>query len=68
MTFALNASIGRVFRLGERRNIDLRFDATNALNHFAFQRWNTSFGTTQFGLPTGVNGPRTMTATLRFRF
>ncbi|HEY1341485.1 MAG TPA: hypothetical protein VGF59_28440, partial [Bryobacteraceae bacterium] len=68
MTFSLNGSISRVFRLGERRSVDLRFDATNALNHFAFQRYNTTFGTTQFGLPTGINGPRTMNATLRFRF
>ena len=29
--------------------LDLRFDATNALNHVTFPRWNTTVGATQFG-------------------
>ena len=34
--FSLNGSMGRTFRLNERKSIDLRFDATNALNHVTF--------------------------------
>ena len=66
--FSLNASMGRVFRLGERRSADLRFDSTNALNHVSFTSWNTTVGGLQFGLPTGASGMRTIQATLRFRF
>ncbi|MGO9966770.1 MAG: carboxypeptidase regulatory-like domain-containing protein [Bryobacteraceae bacterium] len=66
--FAVNASAGRVFRIGERRSIDLRFDATNVLNHVAWAAYNTTYGNAQFGLPTAANAMRAMTATLRFRF
>ena len=34
--FTLNASLARTFRLNDRLNLDLRFDATNALNHVTF--------------------------------
>jgi hypothetical protein len=68
MQFSLNSSFGRVFRLGERRSVDLRFDSTNVLNHVSFTSWNTTVGSQQFGLPTSANAMRTMQATLRFRF
>src|SRR5581483_11675395 len=42
--FSLNASAGRVFRIGERRSIDLRFDSTNLLNHVSFTSWNVTLG------------------------
>ena len=35
--FTLNASLGRTFA----ENLDLRFDATNALNHVTYPSWNT---------------------------
>ena len=54
--FGLNASAGRVFRLGERRSFDLRFDATNLLNHVVYTNWNTTLGSSQFGLPTSAGG------------
>ena len=66
--FNLNASAGRVFRLGERRNLDIRFDSTNVLNHVAFTSWNTILGNAQFGLPTAAGAMRSMQLTLRFRF
>ncbi|MGP8243088.1 MAG: carboxypeptidase regulatory-like domain-containing protein [Bryobacteraceae bacterium] len=66
--FAVNASAGRIFRLGERRSIDLRFDATNVLNHVTWAGYNTTYGNAQFGLPTAATAMRAMTATLRFRF
>ena len=66
--FGLNASLGRVIRLGERKNIDVRFDATNALNHVTFRSFNTTVGSNNLGLYTTANPMRSLSATLRFRF
>jgi hypothetical protein len=66
--FNLSASLGRVFRIGERHNIDLRFDANNALNHVTFRGFNTTIGSNQLGLLSGPSAMRSMTATLRFRW
>ncbi|PWU04114.1 MAG: TonB-dependent receptor [Terriglobia bacterium] len=68
MQFSLNASAGRVFRVGERRSFDLRVDSTNALNHVSFTAWNTTVGSAQFGLPTSAQAMRSLQAMLRFRF
>jgi hypothetical protein len=56
--------------LTDRLNLDLRVDATNVLNHVTFQNWNTTFGSTQFGLPnpTAANAMRSLLTTLRVRF
>jgi hypothetical protein len=66
--FGLNASASRTIRLGERRNVDLRMDARNVLNHVYFNSWNTTVGSTQFGLLQAPGGMRQVTATMRFRF
>jgi hypothetical protein len=68
--FSLNASLSRTFRLTDRFNLDLRVDATNALNHVTFQNWNTTVGSTQFGLPNpnAANAMRSLLTTLRVRF
>jgi len=68
--FSLNASLSRTFRLTDRLNLDLRVDATNALNHVTFQSWNTTVGSTQFGLPNpnAANAMRSLLTTLRVRF
>jgi hypothetical protein len=68
MLFGLNASAARVFRFGERRSMDIRFDGTNVLNHVTWASWNTTYGNSQFGLPTGANAMRSIQATVRFRF
>jgi len=68
MQFGLNAAAGRIFRFGERRSVDIRFDGTNVLNHVTWAAWNTTFGNSQFGLPTAANAMRTFQATVRFRF
>ena len=68
MQFSLNSSFGRVFRFGERRSADLRFDSNNVLNHVNYTSWNTTVGNQQFGLPISANAMRTVQATLRFRF
>lgn len=66
--FSLNGSIGRIFRLKEQRSVDLRFDATNFINHMTLTGWGTVVNSLSYGLPTGTNAMRSMTANLRFRF
>jgi hypothetical protein len=66
--FIFNASIGRTFRIGDRFNVDLRVDSTNALNHVTYPNWNTTITSGQFGLPSMANPMRSMQTTLRFRF
>jgi hypothetical protein len=66
--FSFNASLGRAFSLGDRRNIELRFDATNALNHVTYPSWNTTINSSQFGLPTSADQMRSIRTTLRLRF
>jgi hypothetical protein len=68
LVFSLNGSLSRVFRIGERRSIDLRFDATNALNHPTITGWGTTINNSTFGLPTAASAMRKLTANLRFRF
>jgi hypothetical protein len=62
--FSLNVSLGRTFA----ENLDLRFDATNALNHVTYPSWNTVVSSSQFGLPVTANAMRSLQATLRWRF
>ena len=67
--FTLNASLARTFRLRDRYNLDLRVDATNAINNVTFASWNTIVNSAQFGLPTPpANAMRDLTTTLRLRF
>jgi hypothetical protein len=66
--FSLNGSAGRTFRVTERKSIDLRFDATNALNHVTFRAFNTTIGSNNLGLLSSPSAMRSMQATLRFRF
>jgi hypothetical protein len=66
--FSMSGSASRTIRIGERKNLDIRFDAQNLLNHFAYTSYNMTFGTAQFGLPTGAVGARTFNMTARFHF
>jgi hypothetical protein len=68
MEFELGATMGRTFRLRDRLNLDLRFDATNTLNHATYTSWNTVLNNAQFGLPVSANAMRSVQTTLRFRF
>ncbi len=47
------ASLGRVFRLTDKLNLDVRVDATNILNHVVFGSYNTQLNP-QFGLPSSI--------------
>jgi trimeric autotransporter adhesin len=66
--FSLNASLARNFRVSDRLSLDLSVNSTNALNHVVFSAWNVNVTNAQFGLPTGANGMRTISTTLRLRF
>jgi trimeric autotransporter adhesin len=66
--FTLNASLGRIFRLHDRLNLDFRLDATNLLNQVTFASWISTTNSAQFGLPTAANAMRSVQATLRLRF
>jgi len=64
----VNTSMARTFRLGDRFNADLQINATNALNHVTFPSWNTTVGSTTFGLPASANAMRSVQTALRVRF
>lgn len=66
--FGFNASLARTFRTSDRTSLDLRMDANNVLNHVTFPSWNTTVGSTQFGLPMTANAMRSIQTTLRWRF
>jgi hypothetical protein len=66
--FTLSASLGRNFRVAERKNLNLRFDAQNALNHVSFGAFNTTVGSNNLGLYTSPSAMRSLTANLRFTF
>ena len=66
--FALSASVGRTFRIGDRLTADLRIDAANALNHVTFPNFNTTITSAQFGLPGFANPMRSVQTTFRVRY
>jgi hypothetical protein len=66
--FSLNGSMGRTFQVGDRLTLDLRIDATNALNHVTFPSWNTTVTSAQFGLPNPANAMRSVQTLVRVRF
>ena len=67
-TFSLNGSLGRIFRIGERRSADLQFQAQNLLNRVTITNWGTVLGSTNYGLATSAAAMRKITVNLRFRF
>ena len=66
--FSLNLSAGRSFNFQERRQIEFRVEANNALNTVNITRYGTTINASNYGLATAAAGMRTMTAQLRFRF
>ena len=68
LSFRYNGGLSRTFRVTERKSIDLRFDAQNALNHVTFRSFNTTIGSNNLGLLSNPSNMRSLTATLRFRF
>ena len=74
MQFALNGDRAadilrnRNFRVAERKSINLRFEAQNALNHVTFRSFNTTIGSNNLGLLSTPSAMRSLNATLRFTF
>jgi hypothetical protein len=67
--FSLNLSLARSFTLkNERRRIEARVDATNFTNHPSVTSINTIVNGSSYGLPIAMQGMRTLSATVRFRF
>jgi hypothetical protein len=66
--FSMLASLARSFRISERVNTDLRFDANNALNHVVYTSWTTNISSSQFGLPVSAQNMRSVRVNLRVRF
>ena len=66
--FGMNGSMARTFRVTDRWNADLRFDASNVLNHVTYPNWVTTVTSAQFGLPMSANAMRALQVTLRMRF
>ena len=71
--FSLGASVQRTFRVSDKVNMDFRVDSNNTLNHVVYTSYNATWSpnatiNSQFGLPQGASGMRTLTTTFRFRF
>ena len=65
---SLNASFGRGFGLGERRNLEFRFDANNVLNQVNITGIGTTVNSSTYGLPLAAGAMRSVSITARFRF
>jgi trimeric autotransporter adhesin len=64
----MNLSIGRTFRLKERKALEFRMESNNFINRVNFTNVGTVVNALQYGLPTATAQMRTMQGTLRFRF
>src|SRR6185295_15615770 len=60
MQFTLNGSLGRNFRIAERKSLSFRFDAQNALNHVSFRSFNTTIGSNNLGLLSNPSSMRVL--------
>ncbi len=68
ISFSLNASANRTFRLGDRQRMQFSLQANNALNTVVVNGWGTTLGTSTFGQATGVSAMRSVSASTRFNF
>jgi hypothetical protein len=66
--FNTNASLARTFRLTDRLNLSFSIAANNPLNHVTYPAWNTTFGSSQFGLPSTANAMRSVLTRVILRF
>jgi hypothetical protein len=69
-TVALNLSLSRSFRLGkeERRRIEFRVDSNNVTNHPGITGLSTVVNASDYGLASGAQAMRSLSATARMRF
>jgi trimeric autotransporter adhesin len=67
--WALNASLNRAFRFGDtRRQLQLRINANNVLNHVSITGFGTTVGSSTYGLATAASATRTISVMLRYNF
>lgn len=67
--FSLNLGLGRNFPMfGERRSMEFRVEANNALNIVNISRFGTTVNSSNYGLATAAGAMRSVTANVRFRF
>jgi hypothetical protein len=64
----VDSSLSRNFRLRDPLSLDVRVDATNALNHVVYTGWNTVINSTTFGLPANTKAMRSLQISGRLRF
>lgn len=69
-TFAMNASFGRSFQIGEntRHRLEGRLEANNVLNHVNITSYGTVVNSATYGLATAAGQMRSIQLTVRFRF
>lgn len=66
---AVNSSLNRAFRFGEsRRQLQVRLNANNALNHVTITSIGTTVNSATYGLATGASGTRNVNILLRLSF
>jgi hypothetical protein len=66
---SLNASFGRAFRLAEaKRQLTIRINANNALNHTVITNIGTTVNSATYGLPIAAAATRSVTLTARLNF
>jgi hypothetical protein len=67
-TFNVNSSLIRIFRLGERKNLQLRGEFFNLLNHPHFGIPGHTYGGPGFGIVSSAAAARTIQVGLRFAY
>src|SRR5262249_25075642 len=66
--WVMGLSLSRTIQLAERKNMEIRVDAQNFLNHVNISNVGTVVNSLTYGLATSAGGMRTLSATIRFRF
>lgn len=66
--FALNASFGRSFKLGDRHRLECRIESNNLTNFVTFTNLNAVVNSLNYGLPVSAAAMRTVSAMMRFRW
>jgi trimeric autotransporter adhesin len=64
----VNGSMSKSFRLNEYKNLELRFDSNNVLNHANWSGIDTNFNSPTFGAVNRIGQMRQITFNARFRF
>jgi hypothetical protein len=67
-TWDFDANLQKTIRVAESKNLTLRMDATNLLNHPTPANPNLNINSGTFGQITSKTGSRTLQAQIRFDF